>query len=92
MKKIIITSSVALAMLVSSCTRSVIIPYQVTDNAVGTKIGTVKAKCFFNFCGNINVGAAEAAKNGNIKRIATVDYKITSKMFTTTYETIVSGE
>lgn len=92
MKKIIIASSVAVAMLVSSCTRSAIVPLQVTDNAVGTKVGTVKKKCWFNMCGNTNIGAAEAAKNGGIKKIATVDFKITSKFISTTYETIVTGE
>ena len=91
MKKISILSSVLLLAL-ASCTRSITVPYTVTDNAIGTKVGTVKAKCILNICGNVNVGAAEAAKNGNIKKIATVDYKITSKIFTTTYETIVTGE
>jgi TRL-like protein family len=91
MKKIIISSTVLLIAL-ASCTRSVTVPYTVTDNAIGTKVGSVKAKCILGFCGNINVGSAAAAKNGNITKIATVDYKITSKMFTTTYETIVTGE
>ena len=93
MKKIIILSSVIASALLSSCTSSTTVPFSVTDNAIGTKVGSAKVKCIFGFCpANMNVGAGQAAKNGGISKIATVDYKVTSNFIKTTYETIVTGE
>jgi TRL-like protein family len=73
----------------SACTQA-FVP-MATRNVVGTKVGKATSKTIFGF-GNINGGIETAAKNGGITKIATVDQTITGGLFTTTYETIVTGE
>lgn len=82
----------ALISILSSCSTSMIVPVAVTDNPVGTKKGVAKATAIFGICTNCDVGAAKAAKNGKITKIATVDFKVKASFFKTTYETIVTGE
>lgn len=82
----------AFVAMLSSCSSSVTMPIAVTDNPVGTKKGVAKATAIFGICGNCDVSAAKAAKNGKITKIATVDFKIRASFFKTTYETIVTGE
>ncbi|MGV3631955.1 MAG: TRL domain-containing protein [Bacteroidota bacterium] len=98
MKKIIILSS--LAGFLASCAMTV--PYTVTNNSLGDKIGTSKTVCLFsgrgrskNFHGimlNKNFGIVEAAKNGGITKIGAVDMKITKNPFFVKKEFIVAGE
>ena len=78
-----------LCSMLASC--SVMAPVAVTDNPVGTRKGVAMAKTYFGF-GNVDVGIEKAAKNGKITRIATVDYKVmTTFLFYSKYETIVTG-
>lgn len=59
------------------------LPQAVTDNPVGTKVGTAPCSA---------TGIQEAAQNAGITRIATVDIKIVYDGKVTTREYVVSGE
>jgi hypothetical protein len=68
-------------------------PLMVTNNSVGSKKGEASRKIFLNFTlGHTDLGAITAAKNGGITKIATVDWKVTNGILTTTYTTVVTGE
>ncbi len=98
MKKIIILSS--LAGFLVSCAMTT--PYAVTNNSIGTKVGTSKTICLFSLRGsdknyhgimlNKNFGIVEAAKNGGITKIGAVDMKVTKNPFFVKKEFIVAGE
>ncbi len=88
----VFSTLVAVLALMSSC--ALTLPVNATSNPVGTKVGTSKATgylgvLFFDQDASIR----EAAKNGGITRISTVDIKSTSILnIVVTYETIVTGE
>ena len=63
----------------ASCAVSV--PLMVTDNARGEKVGF-----------NLETGVIAAAKNGGIKKVATVDQTVYGGLFKGTVTTIVTGE
>ena len=96
MKKIVIFS--LLAGFLASCAMTT--PYAVTNNSLGTKIGTSKTVSLFSggdrhyhgLMFNKNFGIVEAAKNGGITKIGAVDFKVTSYVFFTKKEFIVAGE
>ncbi len=88
MKKLSIILGASLALSLSSCT--IIYPGVATDNKI-VKTGEVEAKTFLGI-GNVDVGLNEAAKNGGITKIATVDYSIRYGLFITKYKTVVTGE
>lgn len=87
-----IAALIGLAAMLSSC--ALTLPVNATSNPVGQKVGVSKATgylgvLFFDQDASIQT----AAKNGGIKRIATVDIKKTSILnIIVTYETIVTGE
>ncbi len=87
-----IAALVAVAAMVSSC--ALTLPVNATSNPVGKKVGISKATgylgvLFFDQDASIK----EAAKNGGITRISTVDVKKSSVLnIIVTYETIVTGE
>ena len=58
-------------------------PQAVTDNPIGTKVGTAPTS---------PTGIQEAARNAGITRIATVDIREVNNGRRSTYEYIVSGE
>ncbi|MCS6832820.1 MAG: TRL-like family protein [Flammeovirgaceae bacterium] len=92
MKKAILALA-ALAMLsLSSC--SLTLPVAATSNPVGSKVGTSKATGFFGILFfNQDASIKEAAKNGGITKISTVDIKSGNILnLVVTYETIVTGE
>jgi hypothetical protein len=70
------------------------LPVTATNNPIGSKVGTATATgylgvLFFDQDASIR----EAARNGGITRISTVDIKTTSILnIVVTYETIVTGE
>lgn len=82
----------AVVAMMSSC--AVTLPVTATSNAVGSKVGNAKATgylgvLFFNQDASIR----EAARNGGITKISTVDIKQTNFLnLIVTYETIVTGE
>jgi len=68
-------------------------PLMVTNHTVGSKRGEASRKIFLNFTfGHTDLGLITAAKEGGVKKIATVDWKVKGGLFSTTYSTIVTGE
>ncbi|GAA4450770.1 MAG: TRL-like family protein [Chitinophagaceae bacterium] len=92
MKKAKIAMLASAVALLSSC--SLTLPVNATSNTVGSKVGRAKATgylgvLFFNQDASIR----QAARNGGISKISTVDIKCTSILnIVVTYETIVTGE
>ena len=76
-----------------SCSPIITSPLLVTDNPIGSKTG--EASYRLNIFGlpttkDANVGAAEAAKNGGITKIATVDMQVNPQ--DKSFKVIVTGE
>jgi len=89
MKKFFILGAMALAM--ASC--SVTMPVNATSNEVGSKTGTASTTSILglHFDGG-DASIRTAAKKGGIKKISTVDFKMTNYLFLIgKYETIVTG-
>lgn len=82
----------ALVAMLSSC--AVTLPVDATSNAVGNKVGTAKATGYLGVLFfDQDASIMQAAKNGGISKISTVDIKHTSILnLIVTYETIVTGE
>lgn len=81
----------AFALFLTSCSMSS--PGMATRNPVGNKIGVASANYFLSippFKADLSI--KKAAENGGITKVATVDYKVEGKIFSTTYSTIVTGE
>ena len=78
------------ALIVSSCSYSQ--PLLVTDNA-SAKTGTAEFTVVFGFIrpADTDISIKTAAENGDITKIASVDYVVESKLFRTTYKTVVTG-
>ena len=78
------------AVIMASC--SVSRPVLVTDNASekeGVSEMTVILGIFRPM--NADLSIKRAAENGNITKVATVDFRVESSLFKTTYKTIVTG-
>jgi len=95
MKKII--AIIAVGLMFVSC--SITSPVTVTNNTVGTKEGRSESVCVFGWGGissgivlNKDYGVVEAAKNGQIKTIGSVDLKIQNFIFFRKHTLIVTGE
>ncbi len=76
----------------TSC--SLTMPVTTTSNPVGSKVGTSKATGYLMFLFfDQDASIREAAKNGGITKISTVDIKQGNILnLLITYETIVTGE
>lgn len=80
----------AAAAVLTSC--SFAAPGWATNNS-SVKTGIAERKLILGISfGTTDLSQTTAAKNGGITKIATVDFKISSGFFTTTYTTIVTGE
>ena len=93
MKKIkIIFLISAVSMFITSC--SITMPVSATSNPVGSKVGKAKASGFFGMIYiDADASIQQAAKNGGITKISTVDMKKTNFLgIFTGYECIVTGE
>lgn len=98
MKKILGIILIGAAM--ASCSTTV--PVAATNNPIGSKEGTSTTNCVFGMAGpgllssgivtNKKYSIADAAKQGGISKIATVDIKTTSYIFFTKATIIVTGE
>lgn len=79
-----------LTVILASC--SVSRPILVTDNE-SQKEGVAEFDVILGIFRpkDADISIATAAKNGGITRVATVDFKVESKLFKTTYKTIVTG-
>ena len=90
LKSILTVSS--LLIIISSCTLSYP-ALDVTSNSVGSKKGVAERRIWLGIAfGHTNTGIQKAAENGNIDKVATVDYQIKGGLFSTTYRCIVTGE
>lgn len=92
MKNYIKTTFVAAGLLLAtSC--SVSAPGMVTDNPAEKK-GEASAKYILGIFGpmHADLSIEKAAKNGDITKVSTVDYKISGGLFSKTYTTIVTGK
>ncbi len=100
MSKSIYLAIAGAALFLASC--STIVPYTATNNPIGDSIGKSRTTLIFGAAGsgnleagistNKNFGVIEAAKKGNIERIATVDVKTTNFIVFQKVEIIVTGE
>jgi hypothetical protein len=91
MKKLKYILSVAVvAIVMTSC--SVSRPVLVTDNA-SEKEGVAEMTVILGIFRpmNADLSIKQAAENGNITKVATVDFRVESSFFKTTYKTIVTG-
>ncbi len=78
-----------LGVLLTSC--SVSYPGVITGNKA-VKEGVSEKTIWFGIALTpVDVSIESAAKNGGIKKVATVDYEISKGLFRTTYKTIVTG-
>ena len=77
----------ALSVGLSSCI--VAQSHSTTGNPVGSKIGVAENKMF---SAAEDVSIHDAAKNGGINKIATVDYTITSYLIFIKRKVVVTGE
>ena len=97
LKTLILVGVVALA---SSCT--IVRPYAVTNNAIGEAVGVSRTTLILGasagqnleqalFSTNKNFSVIEAAKNGNVDKIATVDVESSNYWLVSTVKIIVTG-
>lgn len=89
-----------IVMLFASCT--VTRPFAVTNNVLGNAVGTSKTILIFGmssgptlqsglYSTNKNFGVIEAAKNGDVDKIAAVDVQTSNFLLFTTVRIIVTG-
>lgn len=94
MKKRILSAFAVIGLLsLTSC--SVTLPVAISSNPVGKKVGSAKTSAIVGlFFDGGDASIQTAAKNGNISKIATVDFKQTHYlgMIYAQYETIITGE
>jgi len=95
MKKFIIVLTAMAVMSVMVGCASITVPVAATTNPVGSKVGKASGVVlFFNLMGKADVSIQEAAKNGGITQISTVDtgsIRWFGGLFTS-YHTTVTGE
>lgn len=95
MKKLLIITCIA---TLQACT--VTNPVAISNNPVGTKVGKASyqriGEPFFGFAfvikGKGNASTQEAAKNGGITKISTVDQEVKTVLIWQRVTTIVTGE
>jgi hypothetical protein len=82
----------AVVAMMSSC--ALTLPVGATSNSLGSKVGTATATGYLTVLFfNADASIQQAAKNGGITKISTVDLKQTSILgIIVTYQTIVTGE
>ncbi len=88
MKKIL--GLAVLAITMASCSAT----YPVTaTGGEAVKEGVAQKTVWFGLAlSPVDVSIEKAAKNGNIKNVATVDAQVKAGLFSTTYKTIVTGK
>ncbi len=95
MKKImlILGCSVMVFTLIS-CAATYPVPVTATGNPVGTKVGKSSGKLVFFLWGNAScANIPDAARNGNITKISTVDMQVENFLgIVQTFTCVVTGE
>jgi len=87
MKKILFLAIISLSL--GSC--AITYPGIATGN-VANKTGISERSIWFGIAIKpVDVSVEKAAKNGNITKIATMDYQMRNGLFRVTYKTIVTG-
>ena len=88
-KNIFAAGIVAVAM--ASCTAG---NPGIATGAKSIKTGTAERTIWLGITfGHTDLGAATAAKNGGLTKVATIDFEVvTGKPFQATYRTVVTGE
>ena len=87
----ILTVIILSAITFSAC--SMITPVNATDNEVGTKVGSSGGGMFLGIYFDIDASIKEAAKQGAITKISTVEFRYTNLLGVyQEYTCIVTGE
>jgi len=90
--RLLIVAALLLILFLTACTINR--PVAATTNPLGSKTGVYTQMGILGFPPfmNNNAAIAQAARNGGITNISTVDYNMTWMIFIMKYETIVTGE
>mgnify|MGYP006384233243 FL=1 len=94
MKKALVVLALVFAFVLVGC-MTVVEPFAVTSNELGSKVGEASAKFLFGYLPlsfNMDLGIQKAAQNGGITKISTVDTKAKQGFLVTTISTVVTGE
>ncbi|MDR3019366.1 MAG: TRL-like family protein [Treponema sp.] len=83
MKRLLVLGVILMALAFVGCTTVEYYPVAVTNNKIGSKVGEVDVE---------KGGAYAAAQNGGITKIATVELKVTTTLFSVTKVYVVTGE
>ena len=95
MKKIVFGMALVLAALLAAACSTITLPVAVTGNPVGDKTGESTATAViipYALYGSGSIGYADAAANGGITRIATIEKRIRRTPFGVTTTIIVNGD
>lgn len=84
MKKLL--SLIVVLITVSSCS---VTYHSVTNNPIGSKVGVANGT---NFNPDLDFTYIAAAKKGDIDKIGTTEFKVTSYFFFFKYQTKLTGE
>ena len=95
MKKtaMLIAGLMLIALTLTSC-GTLTLPITATGNPLGTKVGEASGITYLFIFGDAsNANIVQAAKNGRITKISTVDYKANNLLnLIQTYTCVVTGE
>ncbi len=102
MKKLVLALLLMLCLTMTGCATPMpmgalyygsTLPITATSNTIGSKTGTATCTSFMSLISFGDCSAQTAAKNGEITKISTVDFKVTSVLgIISDYTTIVTGE
>ncbi len=89
----VVFASFAIGVIMTSCV-TITSPVMTTEAETGTgdKVGKSSYTTVLGIAFDRSRSLAEAAEDGNIDRISTVDLEIDPGLFSTTYTTIVTGK
>lgn len=92
MKKLIYSLFAASLLSLASC--SLTLPVSATSNPLGSKVGKASGTCFlYQLCFGADASVQNAARNGGITKISTVDLQTKNVLgIIVTYTCIVTGE
>lgn len=92
MKKIVYSLFLAGVIALQSC--SLTLPVSATSNPLGSKVGKSTGTCYFyTLCFGADASIQEAARNGGITKISTVDLQTNNILgIIVVYKCIVTGE
>lgn len=93
MKTVLKVVAILLVVTALSACYTIDGPVAATSNPVGTKVGEASGVIYLGMFGNVEAGIRDAAKNGGITEISTVDFRINNLLgLITTFTTTVTGK